>query len=412
MQFSIFPLSFLFSLFSFLSPPFSLLTNRDTLKRMHVIINGYFWNQINTGSGQYTRNLVYHLNRYVSDLEITLIYPAHAEAPTPENVPPSINLEITPIRSGQVGKVLFEQRTFPQICAKIGGDVAHVPYWGSPLQSPIPLVVTVHDLTTLLVPEYRRGFKARLYNSLVAASARGANHIITDSVSSQQDIITHLGIAPQQITPIYLAVGPEFSDGDNSLVDMAVLRKYELPDFYILYLGGYELHKNVMNLLLAWSYVGQALGEDYPLVLAGKKPDKVGDIYPDYDGYIKRLRIAEYVRWIGFVDEADKPVLYRNAETFVFPSRYEGFGLPVLEALSCGVPVVTTDASSLPEVVGDAGFAVDPDDARGMAGAIIATIMQENLAADLRQKATRQAEKFSWQDTAVQTALVYDKVRQ
>ena len=167
-----------------------------------------------------------------------------------------------------------------------------------PLQSPIPLVVTVHDLTTMLVPEYRRGMKARLYNSLVAASARGANHIITDSIASQKDIQTHLHIPEEKVTPIYLAAGPDFTEGDNSLVDMAVLRKYDLPDFYILYLGGYELHKNVMNLLLAWSYVGQALGEDYPLVLAGKKPEIENDIYPDYEGYIKRLRIDEYVKWI------------------------------------------------------------------------------------------------------------------
>jgi glycosyltransferase involved in cell wall biosynthesis len=379
---------------------------------MHVVINGYFWNQLNTGSGQYTRNLVYHLNRYVSDLTITLVYPQHADAPEPDNLPPSVNVKLVPIRPGHLGKVLFEQRTFPQACADIGADVAHVPYWGSPLQSPIPLVVTVHDLTTLLVPEYRRKPAARLYNALVATSARGANHIITDSMASKQDIIQHLGIPESQITPIYLAVGPEFTEADNSLVDMAVLKKYDLPDFYILYLGGYELHKNVSTLLLAWSYVGQALGEDYPLVLAGKRPSVTNDIYPDYDSYIERLRIDEYVHWIGFVDEEDKPVLYRNAETFVFPSRHEGFGLPVLEALASGVPVVTTDASSLPEVVGDAGFTVDPDDERGMAGSIIATIMQENLAADLRQKAKQQAEKFSWQDTATQTVLVYDKVLQ
>lgn len=377
---------------------------------MHVAINGYFWNNINSGSGQYTRYLIYHLNRYISDLEITLIYPQHADAPEPKEVPPSVRVERVPIRPGHVGKTLFEQRTFPQACADVGADVAHVPYWGAPLQSPIPLVVTVHDLTTMLVPEYRRSWRARLYNGLVAASARGASHIITDSIASKDDIVEHLGVDAEMVTPIYLAAAPGFTDGDNSLVDMAVLRKYDLPPFYILYLGGYELHKNVMTLLLAWSYVGQALGDDYPLVLAGKKPEETGDVYPDYDSYIKAIRIEEYVKWIGFVDEEDKPVLYRNAETFVFPSKYEGFGLPVLEALSSGVPVVTTDAGPLPEVVGDAGFAVDPDDARGMAGAIIATIMQENLAADLRQKAVKQAEKFSWQETAVQTALVYSKV--
>lgn len=377
---------------------------------MHVAINAAFWNQPNTGSGQYTRQLVYHLNRMVSDLTITLVYPQGAGQPEPEAVPPSVNVKRVPVRPGNLGKVWFEQRLFPQACRAVGATVAHVPYWGGPLQSPVPLVVTVHDLTTMLVPEYRRPFRTRLYNALVSASARGATRIITDSEASKQDIIKHLQIPTDKIERIYLAAGSEFSPQDSGLLEMAVLRKYDLPDFYVLYLGGYELHKNVTTLLLAWTYVGQALGEDYPLILAGKKPTQANEIYPDYESYIQQLGIADYVRWIGYVDEADKPVLYRNAETFVFPSRREGFGLGVLEALASGTPVVTTTASSLPEVLGDAGFAVEPDDARSMAGAIISTVIQDNLRAELKQKAAQQAAVFSWEKTAAETLLVYDAV--
>lgn len=377
---------------------------------MHVVINGYFWNRPNSGSGQYTRQLVYHLNRLVSDLAITLVFPQLNAQDTAEMVPPSVQVVNVPIRAGNVGKVLFEQRQFPQLCTQVGADLAHVPYWGAPLRSPIPLVVTVHDLTTMLVPEYRRGFTSRLYNGLVAASARGANHVITDSVASKEDIVKHLGIPAERISPIYLAASPTFRPEDNSLLDMAVLQKYDLPDFYVLYLGGYEIHKNVTTLLLAYSYVGQALGEDYPLVLAGKKPTAVSPTYPDYDDYIRQLHIEEYVRWIGYVDEEDKPVLYRNAETFVFPSKYEGFGLGVVEAMASGTPVVTTDRTSLPEVVGDAGFAVDADDARQMAGAIISTIIQDNLRAEMRQDGLARAAEFSWEKTATETLLVYDNV--
>ncbi|MCA9974932.1 MAG: glycosyltransferase family 4 protein, partial [Anaerolineales bacterium] len=249
-----------------------------------------------------------------------------------------------------------------------------------------------------------------LYNALVSASARGATHIITDSFASKMDIVDHLGIAERDVTAVYLAAGPQYKPGQNDLVDTAVLRKYDLPDFYILYLGGYELHKNVTTLLRAYTYVAQALGEEYPLLLARRKPSGSSPVYPDYDAYIQKLKLEKYVRWLGFVDEEDKPVLYRNAEAFVFPSRYEGFGFPPLEAMACGTPVVTTDTSSLPEVVGDAAFAVAPDDARDMAGAIIAAIIQENLAADLRHKGPQQAAKFSWQTTATETALVYDRV--
>lgn len=377
---------------------------------MHVAINAAFWNQPHTGSGQYTRQLVYHLNRLVSDLTITLVFPQAAGEPEPEAVPPSVNVSLVAVRPGNVGKVWFEQRQFPRACREVGATVAHVPYWGAPLQSPVPLVVTVHDLTTLLIPEYRRPFRNRLYNALVSASARGASHIITDSEASKQDIIKHLHLPEEKISRIYLAAGSQFSSQDNGLLEMAVLRKYDLPETYVLYLGGYELHKNVTTLLLAWTYVGQALGEDYPLILAGRKPSEASDIYPDYDFYIEQLGIAEYVRWLGYVAEEDKPVLYRNAETFVFPSRQEGFGLGVLEALASGTPVVTTNASSLPEVLGDAGFAVDPDDARNMAGAIISSIIQDNLRAELRQKGIKQAAAFSWEKTATETLLVYDTV--
>jgi glycosyltransferase involved in cell wall biosynthesis len=376
---------------------------------MHVAINGYFWNRPFNSSGQYTRQLIYHFNRLISDLDITLIYPQIAGEPEPEAVPPSVKVKLVPLRAGHVGKVIFEQRDFPRACTAVGADLAHVPYWGSPLRSPVPLVVTVHDITTLHVPEYRRTVTARLYNALVTASAKGSSHIITDSFSSKLDIMDHLHVPEEDVTAVYLAVTPEYTPTENSLVDMAVLRKYDLPDFYVLYLGGYEIHKNVMNLLHAYTYVAKALGTDYPLVLAGRKPTQVTETFPDYEGYIERVGLAAHVRWIGFVDEADKPVLYRNAETFVFPSRYEGFGLPPLEAMACGTAVVASDSGSLIEVIGDAGFAVHPDAPRDMAGAIIATIVQENLAAELRQKGLAQAAKFSWEKTATETALVYDQ---
>ncbi len=376
---------------------------------MQVAINAYFWNQPFTGSGQYTRQLVYHLDRYVSDVKLTLVYPQLHPEDRPQDVPPNVAVHTIPARGGYVGKVIFEQVRFPSSCRLLGADLAHIPYWGNPLQSPIPQIVTVHDLTTILVPEYRRKPQARIYNALVSASARGANHIITDSFASKLDIMDHLGIQEEDITAIYLAADPPNDPVEGSLVDMAVMRKYDLPDFYVLYLGGYTLHKNVTTLLLAYSYVAQALGPDYPLVLAGNKPNSISSSFPDYDAYIEKLGLGKYVRWIGSVDEEDKPVLFRNAEAYVFPSRYEGFGLGPLEAMASGTPVVTTDSASLPEVVGSAAFTVDADDARAMAGAIIATVIQEDLRAELIQKGLAQASKFSWQKTATETALVYDR---
>jgi glycosyltransferase involved in cell wall biosynthesis len=377
---------------------------------MHLAVNAYFWNRPHTGSGQYTRQLVYYLNRLVSDLEITLIYPQAPGEAEPEHVPPSVCVNVVPLRPGHAGKVWFEQVVFPRACTAVGATLAHVPYWGPPLRSAVPLVVTIHDLTTLIVRQYNRSLRARLYHALVTAAAQGANHVITDSKASKTDIVKRLRLDSEGVTPIYLAAGPQYTPAENSLVDMAVLRKYNLPDFYILYLGGYEIHKNVSTLLLAYTYVAQALGEDYPLVLAGKRPEKVSAQFPDYGRYIQELGLEQIVQWVGFVDEEDKPVIYRNALVFVFPSRHEGFGLPVLEAMACGIPVVASHSSSLPEVIGDAGFALDPDDERQMAGSIIAAVIQEPLAAEMRQKGLAQAANFSWEKTATETLLVYTRV--
>jgi glycosyltransferase involved in cell wall biosynthesis len=373
---------------------------------MHLALNAYFWNQPDTGSGQYTRQLVYHLNRLVSDLNITLVYP-HAD--DPDSVPPSVRVHRVPTRPGHLGKVIFEQLAFPRACRDVGATLAHVPYWGSPLRSPVPTVVTIHDLITLTVRDYRRRLRARLYTSLVSAAARGATAIITDSHFSRGEIERRLHVPSTRVTTVHLAAAPRYTAEPDLLVDMAIQRKYDLPDFYVLYLGGYPLHKNVITLLRAYTYVAQAMGEDYPLVLAGHKPAP-GPHFPDYDAYIEASQLDPFVRWIGYVEEEDKPAVYRGALCFAFPSRYEGFGLPPLEAMACGVPVVTSDATSLPEVVGDAAFAVDPGDDRQIAGAIISLLVEDDFAAQMKEKGLQQAAQFSWQKTATETVLVYDDV--
>jgi glycosyltransferase involved in cell wall biosynthesis len=377
---------------------------------MHLAINAYFWNRPDIGSGQYTRQLVYQLDQLVSDLDITLVYPLRVGDPAPQGVPAQVKVEYVPMRAGHLGKVYFEQVSFPRTCRAIGADIAHVPYWGSPLHSPVPIAVTVHDLTTQLVREYRRGLNARLYNALVSASARAAGHIVTDSQASKRDIVKHLAILERDVSPIYLAASPSYSPETDLLLDMAILKKYDLPDFYVLYLGGYEIHKNVTTLLMAYTYVTQALGEDYPLVLAGKRPVKASNHFPDYDALIVQLDLQNHIHWAGYIEEDDKPALYRGASSFAFVSRHEGFGLPPLEAMACGVPVVTSNCSSLPEVIGDAGFVLDPDDERQIGGSIIATIVQEDLAAELKQKGLAQAANFSWEKTATETLMVYDRL--
>jgi glycosyltransferase involved in cell wall biosynthesis len=374
---------------------------------MHVALNGWFLNRPDTGSGQYLVGLAGALKEIDLALRLTVIVPQGWEA----DPPPSVDLHPVPRRGrGHGAKVRFEQQAVPRAASALGADLLHVPYWAAPLQSPVPVVVTIHDLIPLLLPAYRGGALARAYTGLVAASARGAAAALADSDATRRDILAHLHLPPARVHTVPLAAAGRYRPEGNRGADDAVRRKYGLPPEYVLYLGGYDVRKNVHTLLKAFTYVRD--GYDIPLVLAGRPPGAITPRFLDIPRYIDEMGLADAVQVVGWVDEADKPALYRMASCFAYPSRYEGFGLPVLEALACGTPVVTTNAASIPEVVGEAGFLVDPDDARGMGGAILATLVQEEVAADLRARGPLRAAHFSWVRTAEETLAVYEQVYQ
>jgi glycosyltransferase involved in cell wall biosynthesis len=377
---------------------------------MHIAFNAWFWDQPYTGSGQYIRQLVPALRQIDTDLKISLIMPDRIKAP--ESLPPGV--EVIPARvppGGEIGKVLFEQQTFPAAAGTSGADIAHVPYWGAPLTSPARLVITIHDVIPLSMPVYQGSLPARLYFSLVRATARGAAHILTDSEFSRQEIIARIGCPADRVTAIPLATTPDCHPRIGAERDPEIREKYNLPESYVLYIGGFDVRKNLRALLAAYTYVGASMGKEYPLVLAGKEPPRWGTRrFPDLRAEIARLGIDQYIRWIGPVDEVDKPGVYRLASAFVFPSRYEGFGLGPLESMACGTPTIAADASSIPEVVGDGAYLVDPDDSRALGGAIIAALIQDDLRESLRNLGLARASNFNWQRTARETLDVYRQV--
>ncbi len=375
---------------------------------MKVAFNGWFWDQPFTGSGQYLRALLAHLPPQV---EPVIVLPRQLPAENDPAEAARLAFHVAPVPATNLGKVRFEQLAFPAACRALGVDLAHIPYWAPPLRAPVPFVVTVHDLIPLLLPEYNPSFLARLYTSLVSAAAHGATRIITDSESSRSDVITRLGVPAERVRAVHLAVGPDFAPSRTFILDKALQQKYNLPDGYVLYLGGFDPRKNVRGLLAGWTWAADAIGAGYPLVIAGAVPPP-GGIFDDVRGYAQELGLSETVQFIGPVEEDDKPALYRGAVCFVYPSRFEGFGLPVLEAMACGTPVVTTAGGSLREVAGDAAYLVDADDARSIGAGIIATVVQENLADDLREKGLAQAKQFSWEKTARETVEVYEAALQ
>ncbi len=375
---------------------------------MHIAFNGWFWDQPNTGSGQYVRHLLPALRRVAPELRMTLVLPPHN--PTPDDLPNDVTIVTTRGGSGNLGKVWFEQRTYPRVVRRVGADIAHVPYWGPPLSSPARLVTSILDVIPLVIPAYSAGFTRQLYTSLVSAGARGSAHILTISDAAKADIVTHLGVPEAMITTTPLAVDDHYHPRLGAERDADARRKYNLPDNFVLYLGGFDARKQVNQLLLAWTYVQQAEGENVQLVIGGREPQWGSPMFPDLRKYAADLDINESIRWIGYVDEADKPSLYRLAKVFVFPSRYEGFGLPVLEAMASGTPVVANDVSSIPEIVGDGAYLVPSGDSRKMAGAILALLLQESLRDSLINQGLARATHFSWRKTAKATLDVYERV--
>lgn len=379
---------------------------------MHIAVNGWFWDQPHTGSGQYIRRLMVALASTGAEHRFSLIVPDRTQPL--DGLPDAVDvLPITLRSSGHLGKVWFEQRQFPQAVARLQADLVHIPYWGPPLRSPSPVVCSVLDVIPLAIPQYRTGIKNRLYTSLVVAAARGAAQIIAISEAGRQDIAARIGIPLERIVVTPLAVEKTFHPEVGQERDHEVAARYGLEDLddFVLYLGSYTVHKNVQMLLAAYSYVAQGTGAEVPLVLAGHTPAQWGTAsFPDLPAYQRTLGLPEEsVRWIGPVDEADKPALYRLASVFAFPSRYEGFGLGPLEAMACGTPVVACTTSAVSEVTGDAAFLVDPDDSRAMGGAILSLLNEQPLAGVMRNRGLARSREFSWRRTAEGTLEVYQR---
>ena len=375
---------------------------------MRIALNGWFLaHHPHTGTGRYLHALLTHLPLVAPQHEYWVVVPG-SKALQP--LPDSIRVQRVACGSGHLQKIWFEQNLFPAACRALKADVAHVPHWGPPLSSPAPLVVTIHDVIPLVLPEYRGGWQVRAYTALATAASKGASLVLADSEASRRDILKHLELAEDSVRTVYLATGPEYTSRFDPSADDAARARYGLPEAYVLYLGGFDTRKNVRALLAAWTWAGSAIGESYPLVLAGALPKPNGRLFADYRALVQAHDIADSVKFVGAIEEADKPALYRGAAAFVYPSAYEGFGLPPLEAMAAGTPVITSNVSSLPEVVGDAAVLIDPHDAGALAHAMARVIGDPGLRADLVARGHQRVQAFSWQRSVARVREVYEEL--
>lgn len=392
---------------------------------MRICINGLFLGEPGTGTGQYSLRLLESLAALEGGNAYSVLIGRGASRPAGLGAAVTYREVAGPTPWAAARKLYAEQVGFPWACRQARSDVAHVPYFAPPLAAPCPVVVTIHDLTTLLFPEYGKSPAARAYNTLVSAGARRCAAVIADSENSKRDIVRLLGIPQDRISVVYLAAESRFQLVVEAGELREVRRRYRLPDDFVLYVGGLNRHKNVGALLEAFAALRPRLPGRYSLAIAGVSQSRNPDIFPDLPALARKLgmsvRTAEEgdpeaqgadVCMLGFVPEADKPLLYNAARLFVFPSLYEGFGLPPLEAMACGTPVVCSSAASLPEVVGDGAILVDPRDVAGLTEAMHAVVTDADLAQRLRGRGLRQAARFRWFETARQTMRVYQQAAQ
>lgn len=287
-------------------------------------------------------------------------------------------------------------------------DIIHDPNGVAPFFGPssgVRRIVTIHDTFPFVYPATHNRLDNWRYRWQLPYAARRADAVITVSECSRDDLVRIFPLASGSVHVISEGVDPQFKPVPDTPQRQALLARYGVDQPYLLYVGGINARKNIARLLHAYALVR----EHYPLVklvIAGKRQWQTNTIDKVFD----QLALANHVHFTGYVHDKDLPALYSAAELFVFPSLYEGFGLPPLEAMACGTPVVTSSVSSLPEVVGDAAVTVDPFDVNALAAAIEQTLSDDVLRTMLTQRGMERVTQFTWELAARETIDVYDRV--
>jgi glycosyltransferase involved in cell wall biosynthesis len=302
--------------------------------------------------------------------------------------------------SGPWQRIAWEQTRLAAISHQL--DLVHGLAFAIPLACACPAIVTVHDLSFLRHPSAFRWFNRTYLSFITRISTRRAARVIAVSESTSRDVITFCGVPGERVIVVPNGVAEEFhpsGPADRGAV-AEFRRRSGLPERFILFLGTLEPRKNLVRLLEAYALRADELPA---LVIAGAK----GWFYDTIFTRVNDLGLTERVVFPGFVPTEELPWWYRAAELFVYPSLFEGFGLPVLEAMACGTPTITSNASALPEVAGDAALLIDPEDVEALSEAMARVLSQPDVAARMREDGLRQAARFSWMRTAEQTVGVY-----
>jgi glycosyltransferase involved in cell wall biosynthesis len=300
-----------------------------------------------------------------------------------------------------------EQLTVPWDLWRAGVDVFHAPHYVVSPFTPRPYVVTIHDCIHLRFPQYLPNRAAYVYaRAMMTIAARRASKILTVSKASKDDILHFLGVPDHKVEVVYNGLDQRLVASPPPDAIERVRDRFMLTSPFILYTGNIKPHKNVDRLIEAYALLRQRGHGDVKLIIIGEEISR----FPSLRRLVHRHQLHGQVRFFGFVPDATLSALYRLASVFVFPSLYEGFGLPPLEAMATGLPVITSNVSSLPEVVGDAALLIDPLDAKSIADAIARVLSEPALRADLVKRGYERAKAFSWSNAAARIREVYKEL--
>jgi glycosyltransferase involved in cell wall biosynthesis len=351
------------------------------------------------GIGTYVRNLVTELARQDDDARYVLLCrPDDCEFV--ESL--GARFESMPDRSANYSA--REQITVPLALRRARVDLFHAPHYVVPPLTGCPFVVTIHDCIHLRFPQYLPNRAAYYYaRGMMTMAARRAQRVLTVSEASKDDILHFLRVPADKVEVIYNALDERLASAPTADDIGRVRDRFLLTSPFILYTGNIKPHKNVDRLIEAFSILRRRGFEDVKLLIIGDEISK----YQNLRRLVHRFQLHQKIRFLGFVPDATLSALYRLASVFVFPSLYEGFGLPPLEAMAAGAPVITSNVSSLPEVVGDAALLIDPLDAGAIADAMAQVLTDQALRASLIARGHERVKAFSWARSVGRVRQVY-----
>jgi alpha-1,3-rhamnosyl/mannosyltransferase len=357
------------------------------------------------GIGRYAYNLARALLELPAPPELTILYDPHQ---------PNTRFDLAPLAQSPVARLvpaaasvfgLSTQWRLPAQLRRLGSEVYHSPYYLMPFRPGLPAVLTLFDVIPMRYPEYLGATARIIFAMTLRLALKASDRVITVSQASADDVGRIFRPCPGKLVVIPAAADPGFRP-QPAAAQAAIRQRVGLPERFLLYFGSNKPHKNLPRLVQAYLALGAA-AKEIPLVIAGHWDPR----YPQARAAVEKAGALDRVRFIGPVGEADLPALYSAAEAFVFPSEYEGFGLPPLEAMACGTAVACSSAASLSELAGGAALLFEAQDVSSIRESLARVIDEPGLRANLRERGLARAGQFTWAATAERTLAVYESVK-